>query len=309
MGLGCAWGLLSFGCSSSDSSSADPVALDQLPQKFASALCDGVEPCCKADDIAYSSSKCKQQATDRFTDFVIYNGLPGLTYDAQAAGACLKSLVSTLKSCIAIDAASSASCQHLFVGTLSVGSPCSTGSQCASGSCVDIDRSTNNGVCGSAVDQSPHAKLNEGCAGQCYKQEDGSEYCESSTNLPACHESDSLFCDYDTETCVAFAPIGASCSAVPCAAGGYCGDRQVCTAQRDSGACNADDGACSVNSYCTSIGVGGPGQCVAKKPDGFSCQERGECKSGQCSATQTCGAGQAASGASCSGSFINIGQP
>jgi hypothetical protein len=309
-GLGCIVGLLGGACTSSDGgSSGAPLPLDQLPQQFAASLCDGIEPCCKADDITYSASKCKQQATEQFTAFVTQNN--GAKYDAQAGGDCLRKLRGLLKSCSAVDGGQIDSvCAHLFVGTLPQGATCQGDGQCQSGYCA-YDSVSNLTVCTSTQTTEPaHAKLGEGCAGQCYIGASGNECglafeppgSPTPTSLSYCYESDGLFCSFQSSTCQSFAAIGNDCSNAPCAKGGFCSlDASRCTAQYDSGPCNGTFGAgpeaCSDKSYCEL------GQCLAKKPDGYACQTSAECKSGECNAQGSCGVGSAATEDSCSGKF------
>ncbi len=314
LGLGCAIGLLGFGCSSSDNGSAATasVPLDQLPQRFSSALCDALEPCCKTDQIAYSSSKCKQEATREFTDLVTSNTAIGAAYDPSAAGECLNSMLASLKSCVAIgDGPTSPACQRLFFASFPKGAYCLSDEECASHNCefggVEL---SGRGLCSafSASSDAP-AQLDEPCDGECFAGNDSCPYSVDGVGA-YCHASDGLFCATDSQTCIALPAIGDDCSSLPCVTGAYCNADGVCKPRHASGPCIDNiDQACSSDSYCNAPGITAAGECVAKKPDGYACTTNEECKNDKCNLQMICGPGDAATRVTCSGDFLGGSAP
>ena len=311
VGVGCAAAALSsVGCSSSDDGSSAAIPLDQFPQKFSSALCNDVEPCCKSDSIAYDSNDCMQAATRSFTDLVTEHR--GSSYDSKAAGQCLSSLVSALKSCVSLDdAALSSACNHLFVPTSLDGATCTSDSDCVSNDCFfDLSSSVSVGA-GTCLGSTPpsdpkHGKLGNPCTGQCY-DDDGFDSCPTAavSGDTFCYESEGFLCSEDTSVCTALPAIGQACAQGSyCAVGAYC-NQGLCAARIASGSCEADN-ECTADSYCTT-GAGFSrtvGECQPKKPDGYACVTPQECKNAKCNAQGSCGPEHAASIATCSGSFL-----
>lgn len=306
VGLACAWGAVAVtGCSSSDGR-APPVALENLPQKFAKSLCDSVEPCCKADSIAYNATTCKSTVTNALTDFVARNS--GAAYDAQAAGDCLSQIKGSLDRCVTYDGSVDRVCGGIFSKSSAIGEPCSSSSDCASQRCdYSIDSATT--VCVAPPPEQQHGKTGEACGGDCIEY-DGDVGCGglgAGEPAPYCYSSDGLFCDFRTSVCVERAKLGASCANAPCVVDAFCDPNgSVCTKPHDSGACldvALPNSGCSDKSYCSS-GFNGVGQCLTKKPDGYSCVNGTECVSKRCNAAGTCGVGPAATEDSCRGDLL-----
>jgi hypothetical protein len=302
-------GLSCTGCSGSNDAALS-VPRDQFLQRFAEELCSHVAPCCQAAGIPYGATACQQAATQEIAAWVAeYSTLP---YDARAAGECLTQHEAALDQCFAFDdELDDGPCGRIFDQNSPVGDDCKTNTDCASGIC-QLDSSKLADVCVAARPEHVHGKAGAACAGQCYSF-DGSGGCSSGSVVAGstlCYESDGLFCDSDSGECAARAALGTACPTVPCVAGAYCNfDSGVCEAIHESGVCFFDsfdtDPGCSDTSYCTADTVSGArGECLPKKPDGAPCQLYTECISSQCDTSGTCGAGPAASVASCQGDLF-----
>lgn len=305
VGLSCIWATSLFGCSSSDG--AAPVPLEKLPQEFASALCESIAPCCMADSIPYTATTCKSTVTGTLTEFVTRN--TGAKYDAQAAGNCLSKLKSDLDRCVGFDDVSD--CEGIFVKNFAIGERCTSSSDCASHHCeFGVDAASS--LCAAPLaDNKQHGRAGEACLGDCSTLDDGLLSCGGFSSEGAtayCYESEGLYCDFQTSVCKARAALGASCTDTACVAGTYCDPTTlVCSEPHDSGTCyftSSTQNGCSAKSYCSGAGVGGAGQCVAKKPDGYSCTTPDECFSKRCNDAGTCGVGPAATEDSCRGYLL-----
>jgi hypothetical protein len=97
----CAFAALGGGCSGSTDGAATvgPVALDQLPQTLANAMCDSLAPCCKAANVPYLESGCKSTVTDGWSTFIAQMSSGHTRYDADAAGRCVAAAKNEIASC------------------------------------------------------------------------------------------------------------------------------------------------------------------------------------------------------------------
>jgi hypothetical protein len=310
----CALGALGGGCSGSDGGAATvgPVTLDQYPQAYANALCDTLAPCCKAANLTYTESACKSAATDDWSQFIAASSGAHTRYDADAAGRCIAAVKNGVASCKPNDdedAAAQAACSSVFIGTIAVGSACTSSADCIAPATCQNDPSATSfnaaGVCtapGVGVGAS-HAAAGAPCVSTC-DDRDGGGLCQNfgPEGGGICYTSDGLFCPFDTQVCAAFGKLGEACSVQEnsCVSGAYC-NGGTCAAQVDSGPCDMFNNACSAKSYCDL------GQCFAKKADHFGCTTDGECASGVCAQTTantsqgTCGVPSLATPERCSG--------
>src|SRR5882757_7134675 len=152
----CAFGALGGGCSGSDGGAATvgPVTLDQYPQAFANALCDTIAPCCKAANLTYTEAACKSAATDEWTSSIAESSGAHTRYDADAAGryiAAIKNEVASCKEDNDAGDAALAACSSVFVGTIAVGSACTSSADCVAPATCQSDPNatsfTGAGVC------------------------------------------------------------------------------------------------------------------------------------------------------------------
>lgn len=305
-GFACALGSLSIGCVSSAGGGAAPVPLDQFAQRFSSALCEAVEPCCVSPFVAAS---CQRTALLRYTTLRDDGNGAGLTYDPQAAGTCLNSLLASLRNCGTLNVdLSSPACTRMFASNAPLGTPCTTGQSCASGTC-DRSASLDVGTCSEApvVALFPfqRGKLDQKCQGDCGE---GYPCLTMSPELAGitCYKDDGLFCDPIVYRCSPRTVIDAPCDPVtaPCITGAFWGP-QVCQAQQDSGLCAATS-SCSAGHYCTSHARDEFGYCLEKKADGAACGSVDECTSAKCNGV--CGVdwgdGGSVSSDACVGEFF-----
>ncbi len=126
--LGCVLAWLASACSS-DAASPQTIALSDFPDRYAQALCHGVEPCCASAMLPYDATACTNAATDSIIEALgILASRPDAVYDPAAAAECLRELETAIRAC-SVDGAHA--CAYLFTGTLAVGAACTTSSQCA----------------------------------------------------------------------------------------------------------------------------------------------------------------------------------
>ena len=319
--FGCVLSSLTNGCSSTDASSASSggsIELAQLPERFATTLCEALGPCCSAGQIAFDSALCHDQARDDFALLVASN--TGSAYDARAAGACLSTLTAQIQGCSAIDDVTFArACGKVFTGALPAGAECDNSGACASHSCI-YDFTKKAGLCSELNTSVPqHGAAGDECVGECSPGSDGNETClgggATQPGLPFtyCYTSDGVYCSVGSgspRVCTDLVPVGGACDPDPCAAGSFC-NRGVCTAQSDAGACFGSSplsDSCSIRAYCSSTNTGNAGECVPRKADGKPCAFAFECSSSKCTVNElgsgACGTGPAATPQICGGRFM-----
>jgi hypothetical protein len=287
VGLGCALAFLLVGCSSSDEGASPPLPIEQFPQQFSSALCEAIGPCCLDAALPYVAATCKRSATEDFTNQVTY-AEGKLKYDAAAAGECLSQYKAALAKCQLPTELTASACAGIFKGALATGAACNVRlNECAVGYCQESLDASGNYVGKCVADAgSGSAPVPEG--GRC-------------DISPNCAEG--LYCTFDS-LCAKTIPLGGTCADYyACQKGTYCTSEGVCAAQHDSGPCGGatDFDACSDGSYCSSLDSFSGGECLKKKPDGYSCRSREECLNGLCNGT--CGPASAATTTTCAGDF------
>jgi hypothetical protein len=242
------------------------VPKEQLSTRIAAAVCDGIAPCCQSQGFAYDPARCKSTLTTLYEEELVQDAnLPGVNYDANAAGVCLEWIQSVVRSCYATEAP--AECDRMFVGSLAPGSACQSSIQCLAPPGGEAD--CMNGVC----QQEPRAKLGEPCAMTC-TDVSGDTSCQffGTGSGASCYTNDGLQCQ--DGTCQPLRAIGEACAPSGCVATAYCADG-VCAAKEPiGGSCSIgyEEESCSAG-YCAADGI-----CTAKKANGAACQSNEECQ-------------------------------
>ena len=270
------------GCGGSSTDSS-VVPFDQLPDQFASAICDNIGGCCQAASISFDLATCKANAKAFIQQGLVAQvNANALRYDANAAEACLTAFADEVKSCRDDHHASDEVCNRAFAGAVPIGGACTTGNECAappvgSAQCA-FDSTVTQGKCelSSVATPGAHGKLGQACIGSCDAGGDCSGgFAGSGETVSAiCYVDDGLYCA--GSICQPLNDLGKPCAAFEgCVAGAYCGDANTC---------------------------------VAQKPDGAKCALRGECASGRCKqpadgTTGVCSVDAIASTSTCSGTF------
>jgi len=294
-GLGAASSLLVVGCSGSTSgggTNAAPVPVDQFVSRYVSAVCDNIGGCCQQAGLAYDAQGCTTLGTNEVSSEFDPNQ-PGVTYDANAAGACIAALKKAASTCSGFDVETATACKGIFKGSLQAGETCTSSVQCAAPSNgdahCDVPLDAPSGTC--VVNT--RGKSGDACGATCTEHQDGSSDCSgssSSSGTAICYTNDGLYCD---QTCKPVIALGQPCEIDGCALGAYCATG-VCTAYPTAGQACADGYLCADGLFC----------------DGSACQTQlanaqlyetdDWCQSGYCS-NGACAADSIVSSEVCSG--------
>ncbi len=224
-------------------SDGSPVALVDLPNEAATAICQRVFNCCSAAELADELSgfdpvpttveECAAQVAQEISaelDAAEAGIMAGtITYDADLAGACVAGLGGL---------ACGADQQDIecdpFIGTVAIGAACASNEECVGGAYCAAD------VCAAEA----VFELGDACP-------DG--YC---TDGSACADG----------TCIAPPAVGEECpDFFTCEDGAFCDSNvtpAICTAERANGE------ACTGGSECESGNCDGNSVCVAPTCDG-----------------------------------------
>jgi hypothetical protein len=280
-------------CTGGDSKPASPVKSSDVSQELSSAYCGGIAHCCKEQGIPSDTASCKQTLEAQFrTRIDDYLSSSKLTYDAEAAGACVADYRKAMESCTDRDALQNVdtNCERVFVGTVALGGKCEKTMECAPADKPNSSVDCDDGVCVAFTDEpsseeSARGKLGDPCRDTCQQDDDGSMSCFASFlgsggsmtgDVYTCWIDDGLICG-DKSTCIATPKLGQSCNG-HCSEGAYCAD-QVCVAQIESGGeCESYNNVCVSTSYCD----WNTSACAPKKADGEECDEDDECAGGEC---------------------------
>jgi hypothetical protein len=228
-------------------SSGGPTAAD-FSSREAALFCDTLEPCCAGAQFPFDQAACEKYIGSDFQSQLSIVG-SGAAFDCAAGQRCLDEVASAIQGCSAFDKAQLPDCNHLFVGTLPVGTPCTDSNECAApidvyGECM-LDASMS-GTCALAPSE-PRGKLGDTCGESC----DPYGECAVGTSDPppivSCYQSDGLYCS--AGHCVPIAAVGASCTNEDgCAPGVLC--------------LNSSDQGQSPNDAM-------PGKCIIPPPNGL----------------------------------------
>ncbi len=191
-------------------SSGGPTAAD-FSSRVAGLFCDTLKPCCATAQLPFDQGACEKYIGGDFQGQISRAG-SGAGFDCAAGQRCLDEIASAIQSCSAFDKAQLPDCNHLLVGTLPVGAPCTDWKSCAAPSDVYADcvlDASNTGTC-SLGPSSARGKQGDACSATC----DAYGQCTLETSDPppivACYRSDGLYCS--AGHCAPIAAIGASCT-------------------------------------------------------------------------------------------------
>jgi len=270
--------LLGFlGCSSSGSGSnptpSGPIALEDLPDAWAEALCGNISACCSQAGIAYDGTKCRtfvKELTANVTDLVNQGKVK---YDANLAGTCVAEVPAYAQSCLETDP--DTTCEGVFTGTVPEGGACTTSHECVAP--VGGDADCDNGKC----TVQPRGKAGDTCGDTCTTK-GSTTYCSGSGGNGAdCFTNDGLYCATASTKCESRIALGGKgCDFTEsCVEGAFC-DAQTCTARKAIGANCIMHDECVATAYCDQT-------CQTKKPLGAPCSNDfadEECADGNCDA-------------------------
>jgi hypothetical protein len=225
-----------------------------------------------------------------------------LRYDGEAAATCLGAGRDAICSGLPF---TDASCARVFVGLVPEGGHCTGAHDCAGGASCDgpCNAGCCDGTCGAPVTPSPAPVLSP-IGGPCTSHPDcvPTAYCERDGTCHAlpdaagehclfgCTYGD-LYCDVSSETCLAYAAIGAACDAAhPCVPGdSFCGDDGSCHPRPGAGeACDTMARLCVPATTCQA------GVCQPRGTTGAPCAADAECDvacdtaAGVCAAYASC---------------------
>jgi hypothetical protein len=259
-----------------------PVPSDQVAARYAEIRCSSIESCCQKHGVAIDGGRCRQalraDIQSNLDDMLNLH----VTYDAEAAGACLDAFAA-VASCD-LDADEDAleeisACERIYHGQQAVGAACTDSDECQEGPgesayCDQpydaVTQTTGPGVC----KVRKRIVLKHGTQGGPCQRSCGASSCsdviEEATDaapLPdpnpgqgiACHRSDNLYCDSNS-TCQPLLALGQPCTSYDQCAG---------------------DAFCDVGGA-----VVGTLTCTAPRPLGGACESGSHCQSGRCDTEQ-----------------------
>jgi hypothetical protein len=211
-------------------------------------FCNTLKPCCAAAQLPFDQVACEKFIGGDFQGQLSRAG-GGAAFDCAAGQRCLDEIANAIQGCSAFDKAQLPDCNHLFVGTLPVGAPCTDWMSCAAPVDVFADcllDASNTGTC-SLDPSSTRGRQGDACDVSC----DPYGQCTLETTDPppyvGCYQSDGLYCS--AGHCAPIAAVGASCTSEEgCTPGVLCLD--------SSGEGQSPNDAM-------------PGQCVILKPNGL----------------------------------------
>lgn len=281
LGGALALGLVTVGCSDSDSGGAG--SKDQ----FISQMCAEFSDCCAAADRPSDGSQCR----------AFYGAFaPAAGYDEAAANACLAELRGLGSDKCQTDATDAPSCDEVFSagGTKQPGEECVEDSDCAPAEEGDVE-CVSDFVDDATVQQCQVRLVGEAGSSPCVGTKDGNLIFGSGSQdggIPPtgylCHVADGLSCDSATAACVAMGAPGEPCAGglYSCVSTAYCDfATQTCRQRLSLGATCGSDDECEPSAYCDETDA----VCVARRAKGQDCTSNAECTSDNCT-NGTCGA-------------------
>ncbi len=272
-----------------DVSKPATLALADFEKAFVDALCSQLSNC-PGEEFSFSSAAaCEQFFTAAFAkdaesplQMVALVGAGKMTYDAEAAAACVATIKQSCAQALAAD--TTATCVQMFTGTAPDAVACAVNAECKSGFCkLDYSKPACAGQCAQPSKLDGFCVFDDGCAkglacilGKCGPASGGKlgDPCSDTT----CGAG--LYCEQTgegTSECMAKVGKDQACTLPSqCEKGLHCGldpisFAGVCTPPADVGqACKPDAGAESF----------GPGQgtaCVTGSVCSFSAADKASC--------------------------------
>lgn len=278
-------------CSGEDSGSSGysggPVPLSGYAGTAAEVVCDTFAPCCQSAGIPIDGAACRATMKKNLEASLEQADSTKYRYDPDAAGECLGRYHELVGDSCRLEGDISEPCEHVFIGTVAEGQPCSTSMECAigEGDSVDCDSSSSSepGVC--VVDR--RGQSGDPCYWTCISEGSG-RICTGSggTEGPGqsrCFMDDGLYCS-DAGTCMAQKDTGAECfQDDECKSGRCDGSTRLCAARAAIGEPCTSTSDCIDTAYC-----GDANQCAPKQANGAPCTFSSDCVSDSCSDTGQC---------------------
>jgi hypothetical protein len=235
--LGACLVLSACGKSKEDPAAASPVALEQFAASFAQALCGNMAECCDGNS-GFDQQHCEADAKSTMQASIDKQVTPETTYDAQAAGECLRVMAANATCGNTDKIGFVESCVHMAVGKLADGAACKFSAECKSGVCL-TQGETGPGVC--LVDgRAKHGKAGDECETTC----DQDFPCIGPSSSVGCYVEDGLRCSLGK--CESLHAKGEACfGSADCVAGLACVN-EACAPKLEEG------GSCSENEDCAS---------------------------------------------------------
>ncbi len=302
-------------------STVGPIAAADLSQRYAEAICKGIQGCCGKAAFAYDAPACTAAAQVSLNDaFAKVMARPGLVYDPEAAGRCVAKVAEEAASCADLSEreALSAACDGVFTGALEVGQPCADSGACKPRpdgrvTCIQYasyaadlpDGGAGPSTSGSACTLLKPAAIGDPCG-------------IPDTGVPASTQGDcqdnpkgAFYCDPKSKSCQPRAAAGQPCPSGnnnACAAGSVC-RAGTCSAPAAGLPCTSFSNQCGDALYCDA-GSNSKGKCVARKSPGEACEpnHEDECAIGRCSGGK-CSAGELATVGACAGTTDRASSP
>lgn len=277
--------------------SEGPVAQDQLPQKYADAICDNSAPCCQKYGYQYDATKCSEGMRGELEKEI--GNVQGVTYDAAKAGECVAWVKKIVTQCIVSDAeveAMKKSCAAVWKGSKAEGEPCGNDVECAGADTGTVECNETfvdggfSGTCTkSTTAEAPRGVKGSSCNSTCFSSTYGSE-CSGGggtggsgpTPGPAeCWVDDGLQCDEATYTCIDLVAEGQPCSWSDfCVKSAWCNSGTCAPKSPVGGDCASAmmSSACVDGAWCDE----GTKKCAAQVGDGAACTSYAQCTTGRC---------------------------
>ena len=241
MVIGCGGSTREGGGTGGSPASGGSPSKEQLIPAMVESICANVRECCESAGVGYDAATCqgRGEALMSQIEFARALGSPNVTYDGEAALACLLAEKERLLACVGNKAFRDPSCQKILVGTLGAGESCTLGLECHTPE-GGLSHCASSGVCVVAK----RGALTTGCSMTCVEDEGGPLCAGDIDGRTACFRNDGLHCDSASQLCQPVASLGESCTDdYACAAGAYC----------KQGACSeleVDGAPCSMSSQC-----------------------------------------------------------
>ncbi|MET0595816.1 MAG: hypothetical protein ABW133_24165 [Polyangiaceae bacterium] len=267
-------GFVSCGGSAGDSG---PLAQEDFPKAFASAVCDNIGPCCMTEGFPHDAPSCRTNTEADLAESMKDLAAQGAVYDGAAARSCVDAYAKAAKSC-GDSKSVEATCDRIFRGTRTNGEPCSGNEQCASRSCRVIEGMTGS-RCAPEPTARVHAKHGDACGWTCEvrgEREACTTVTASSPDAGRCYTNDGLFC-FPTGICGIAPRAGDTCkTGSPCADDNFCVEG-TCSPRHGTGPCTTSD-SCNRTAFCDEITK----ECKPLKALGEPCSTLTECQEGLC---------------------------
>ena len=270
LGVSLAWAC-SSGSGTGGGVGGGNIPLEDLPEAYASTICDNIGPCCQQEGLTHDAAQCRAMIAGLMSQIVGQVQSGKVKYDGSAAGQCLQAAKPRVAACdLNLEIAA---CDTVFTGTVPEGGSCTDSEECIAPAGAETD--CDNGIC--VVEK--RGVAGDTCKWTCEENQTSTICSGSGADTGArCFVNDGLYCDGTTEVCTQQHALGATGCGFDddaCVAGAYC-ESDTCVAQIAVGGACSGFGSCVDSAYCDN------GTCAAQKPIGSSCTSSTECLDGGC---------------------------